>query len=833
MSVPLPQSKWHAKRMELLGTEMAFQVLGQARELEKQGKSIIHLQIGEPDFTTPKHIIDAGIKALANGDTHYTPSSGRWEMRVAVANHVTQKRKVHVPPEQVVITPGGKPVMFFVMLACIQEGDEVIYPNPGYPIYESMIKFSGGTPVPLPLLEEKEFAFDVDTLKSLITPKTRMIILNTPHNPTGGVLQRNELEAVAELAKKHNLLVLTDEIYDEIVYGDEVASILSLPGMLERTVLLGGHSKNYAMTGWRLGYAVVPRDLFPAMERLMINANSCTASFTQAAGIAALEGPQAPVHEMVAVYNQRRDVMVERLNAMGLRCRSPRGAFYVFPCAKPEVTGLPITSAQMQHFFLHECGVAVLDGAAFGKYGNGYIRLSYVSSLEKINEGLDRMQKGLEKLRAAVKAGNLEAALGSAAHVGAGGVVTTQTPASGLGDDSIVQHAGLSWKVFGAENKKWRILVTKNMPGPHKWCQRLLVANGCRVEVCQSNAILTKAQISAAIQAMPACDAVIGQLTEKWDGELFDVLKAQGGRAYSNMAVGFDNVDVPAATQRGMPVGNTPGVLTETTAEMAVALTFAAARKVVDADRFLREGKFKGWLPSMFVGNMLHQKTVGIIGAGRIGAAYARMMIEGHKMNLIYYDVIQNKQLEDFVTDYSQFLTKRGEQGVTVTRISTVEQVFQQADVLSLHTLLDASTRGLVNRERLALMKDNAILINTSRGPVIDEEQLAEHCASHPDFLVGLDVFEKEPQVNPRLLALPNLVLVPHIASATVFTRTGMAILAASNVLGVLEAWPAWQSPDVTPFVQGDAESWQPPHAVPSIVNRKDLPNAIFAKSRV
>lgn len=360
-----------------------------------------------------------------------------------------------------------------------------------------------------------------------------------------------------------------------------------------------------------------------------------------------------------------------------------------------------------------------------------------------------------------------------------------------------------------------RVIVTKTLPGK-RWVE-VLTAAGCRIEVCTSPDILSVDEIKAAIG--DRCDGVIGQLTEDWGETLFAALKAAGGKGYSNYAVGYNNVKVDVATKHGIPVGNTPGVLTETTAEMAVALTFAAARRVVEADTFMRAGHYHGWLPTLFLGNLLKGGTVGVIGAGRIGAAYARMMVEGFKMNLVYYDLYQNKVLENYVADYSAFLQAHGEAPVTCTRLETVEDVLKTADVVSLHPVLDKTTHHLMNKERLGMMKENALLINASRGPVIDEVALVEHCRQHPDFRAGLDVFEDEPAMKPGLNELPNVVIVPHIASATSWTREGMATLAASNVAGMISGYGVWPDPNnILPFLNDNA-----PKAAPSIVNAKEL----------
>ena len=369
------------------------------------------------------------------------------------------------------------------------------------------------------------------------------------------------------------------------------------------------------------------------------------------------------------------------------------------------------------------------------------------------------------------------------------------------------------WTVHNADGDK-RVIVTKALPG-QRWLD-VLIAAGCRVEVCTSNDVASNDEIVERIGE--SCDGAIGQLTEPWTPELFAALAAAGGRAYSNYAVGYDNVDVPGATAAGIPVGNTPGVLTETTAEMAVALTFSPGRRVVEADAFMRGGRYDGWLPTMFLGKRFHGGTVGIVGAGRIGSAYARMLVEGHKMNVVYFDLHRNEALESFVSDYSAFLESRGEQGVTCTRMDTLTQLLETADVVSLHTALNESTKHLIDAERLATMKDDAILVNTSRGPVIDEVALVNHCRTHPDFRVGLDVFEDEPAMKPGLAELDNVVIVPHIASATTWTREGMATLAAANVAAILQGYPIWTEESVLPFLEGDF----PPFA-PSIVNASDL----------
>lgn len=377
-----------SKRMSHLGTETAFEVLAKAKALEAQGREIIHLEIGEPDFDTPRNIKDAAIRAINEGFTHYGPSAGLPQAREAFAQYVSRDRGVDVAPNQVVITPGAKPIIFFTALALLDPGDEVIYPNPGFPIYESMVDYIGAKRVPIKLEESQGFAFDPDVLASLVTDKTRLVIINSPQNPTGGVLPRDVLERLAELAQKHDFYVLADEIYSKILYEGRHQSIYALDGMAERTIILDGHSKTYAMTGWRLGFGVMPVPLAEKVAKLVTNSASCTASFTQIAGIEALTGPQDDVTRMVDEFRARRDLIVEGLEHLpGFRCHRPKGAFYVFP----NIEGTGKTSKEMEELLMNEAGVAVLAGTSFGEYGEGYIRLSYANSQKNIQRALEKM----------------------------------------------------------------------------------------------------------------------------------------------------------------------------------------------------------------------------------------------------------------------------------------------------------------------------------------------------------------------------------------------------------------------------------------------------------
>ncbi|MCH2307506.1 MAG: pyridoxal phosphate-dependent aminotransferase [SAR202 cluster bacterium] len=383
-----------AKRMSRLGTETAFEVLAKARALEAKGKDVIHLEIGEPDFDTPEHVVQSGIEALKSGATHYGPSPGFPDLRDNIAQEISSTRDIPVSAENVVVTPGGKPIMFFVILALIDNGDEVLYPNPGFPIYESMIEFVGGTAVPMQLHERLDYNIDIDEVAAQITDKTKMIILNSPNNPCGSVISEDSMEQLAFLVKKHDLIVLSDEIYSRFLYEGRHHSITAYPGMLERTIILDGFSKTYAMTGWRIGYGVMPVDLVEPISKLVTNSVSCTASFTQLAAIDALNGPQDDAFAMVEEFKARRDIIVNGLNNIpGIRCPNPQGAFYVFP----NIEGTGLSSRKFADDLLEKAGVACLSGESFGKFGNGYVRFSFANSATNIELALDRIKTYLEK----------------------------------------------------------------------------------------------------------------------------------------------------------------------------------------------------------------------------------------------------------------------------------------------------------------------------------------------------------------------------------------------------------------------------------------------------
>jgi aspartate/methionine/tyrosine aminotransferase len=382
--------------MDRLGTETAFEVLARAKKLEAEGKSVVHLEIGEPDFDTPANIVEAAVKALKNGATHYGPSAGLPEARKSFAKWFSQDRGVEVSPDQIVITPGAKPIIYFVLTALVEPGDEVIYPNPGFPIYESMIQFSGGKGIPLPLREENGFSFDPDELRRLASNKTKLIIINTPGNPCGGVLSPEDLNAVAEVAKEHDCWVLSDEIYSKIIYDRKHHSMLEIEGMKDRAIVLDGHSKTYAMTGWRLGFGVMPESLAPSIARLQTNSTSCTSTFTQIAGVEALLGDQSGAQAMVKEFKARRDLVVGLLNDVpGVSCLTPGGAFYVFPNIKK----LGVPCREFASTLLDEYGVAALAGTSFGSYGDGYLRFSYANSRENLAEGVSRLKSYAESLQ--------------------------------------------------------------------------------------------------------------------------------------------------------------------------------------------------------------------------------------------------------------------------------------------------------------------------------------------------------------------------------------------------------------------------------------------------
>jgi aspartate aminotransferase len=383
-----------AERTARLGTETAFEVLVKAKALEAKGRDVVHLEIGEPDFDTPRNIIDAGCDALRKGFTHYGPSAGLPQLREAIAQYVSETRAVNVSPDEVVVVPGGKPIIFFSILALCEQGDEVIYPNPGFPIYESMIDYVGAKAVPIRLREEMDFRLDVDELAGLINDRTKLIIINSPQNPTGGVLTKIDIDQIAAAIGDRNIMVLSDEIYSRLIFEGEHHSIMSIDGMKERTILLDGFSKTYAMTGWRMGYGVMRADLATQIARLMTNSASCTASFTQIAGVEALRGPQDSVDKMCAEFKKRRDVMVAGLNKIkGFSCRLPKGAFYVFP----NITKTGWRSKKLADALLEDAGVAGLSGTAFGDFGEGYLRFSVANSIENIEKALERVDAWAKK----------------------------------------------------------------------------------------------------------------------------------------------------------------------------------------------------------------------------------------------------------------------------------------------------------------------------------------------------------------------------------------------------------------------------------------------------
>ena len=383
-----------AARMAKIEVESAFEVLARARELEQSGRDIIHLEIGEPDFPTPAHVVSAAKEALDEGWTHYGPTQGYLDLRSAIAAYISKTRAINVGPEHVCVVPGGKPILFFTMLALLEPGDEVIIPDPGFPIYRSMTRFLGAKPVPIPLVEDCGFSFDLDALRDGLTDRTKILILNSPQNPTGGVIPERQVREIAQLIAERDLMVISDEIYSRLYFTEPPFSIASIEGMREKTIILDGYSKAYAMTGWRLGYGVMPEWLAEAVNQLMVNSNSCTASFTQRAGLAAIEGPQECVAEMVAEFKRRRDIFCPALNDVpGFRCALPAGAFYAFA----NVQGTGIDSKQLAHMLLNEAGVACLDGGGFGDQGRGYLRFSYANSLENLQEAVRRIRVAARK----------------------------------------------------------------------------------------------------------------------------------------------------------------------------------------------------------------------------------------------------------------------------------------------------------------------------------------------------------------------------------------------------------------------------------------------------
>src|SRR5437868_4747561 len=384
-----------SSRMADLGTETAFDVLARARAVEAQGRRVLHLEIGEPDFPTPKHIVEAGVRALRDGHTRYGPPPGLPALREAICERLLAERAVPASPDEVVVTPGAKPILFLAILATVGPGDEVLVPDPGFPIYESVVRFAGARVVPVPVREESAFSLDVDAAERLVTPRTRMLIFNSPANPTGGATTQRDLDRIAALAERHDLWVIADEIYARISYEEPHRSLAALPGMRERVILSDGFSKAYAMTGWRLGFGVVPKRLAEPLTRMVINSNSCTAAFVQLAGVEALRGTQEPVERMAAEYRRRRDLVVSALRAMpGVRCAVPRGAFYAFP----DVRSLPITAGELASRLLEENGVATLSGTAFGPGGDGHLRISYVSAPDVLSEAVERIHSAIAAL---------------------------------------------------------------------------------------------------------------------------------------------------------------------------------------------------------------------------------------------------------------------------------------------------------------------------------------------------------------------------------------------------------------------------------------------------
>ena len=383
-----------AKRMSRLGTETAFEVLAKAQKLEAQGKNVIHLEIGEPDFDTPENIVSAGQNALSNGFTSYNPSPGYGDLRDVIAKDISTSRGIKVSGENVIVTPGGKPIMFFVMLALIENGDEVLYPNPGFPIYESMIEFCGGTAVPMQLHGDRDFNIDISEVRNQITPKTKLMIINSPNNPCGSILGDSELEELANIAKENNILVLSDEIYSRFLFEGDHNSITTFPDMLSRTIVLDGLSKTYAMTGWRIGYGVFPENLIEPISRLVTNSVSCTASFTQQAAIEAISGSQKKPNLMVDEFKRRRNIIVDGLNSIaGFNCAMPKGAFYAFP----DISGTGFSSGVLANRLLEDAGVALLAGECFGKYGEGFLRISFANSEKNLNEAISRIEKFIKE----------------------------------------------------------------------------------------------------------------------------------------------------------------------------------------------------------------------------------------------------------------------------------------------------------------------------------------------------------------------------------------------------------------------------------------------------
>ena len=568
-----------------------------ARALEATGRDVIHLEIGEPDFDTPRHVSEAAARALLDeGATHYTAATGIAPLREAIAADVKRWKGIETTPEQVVVTPGAKPIMFYAMLALVDDGDEVIYPNPGFPIYESMARYVGGTPVAAPLREENDFRMDVDEVASLITPRTRLLVFNSPHNPTGSVLTHEDIERLAELALEHDLVVLADEIYGRLQYEGEPLSIATLPGMAERTITLDGFSKTFAMTGWRLGYGILPEWLVPAFSRLIINSVSCTNAFAQHGAIEALTGPQDEADAYRTEFIARRSLMVDGLNAIaGISCRMPHGAFYAFP----NVASFGRTSAEIADHLLYDAGVCGLAGTAFGQHGEGYLRFSYANSRENLARWpLERVGESLAKLERTGR--NLVA------------------------------------PVTGGQRQRWSMPEAARPRHPdHPRRRARPRPRGVRGRPVGGRAAPAARRAAAARRtASTACS----RCSPTASTTSCSTRPARSSRWSATSPSASTTSTCRPAPGAGSPVGNTPGVLTETTADLAFALLMAAARRIPEGVDYVRAGSWKTWGPMLLMGVDLHGATLGIVGFGRIGREMARRG-GGFGMRILYHDV--------------------------------------------------------------------------------------------------------------------------------------------------------------------------------------------------